>query len=128
MDCIGDLRGMMKAELVREALEEAKADDIVVLDVRALTDITDTMIVASGTSTRHVTSIGRKVDDQLRAAGYKPQGVEGLALGEWVLIDCGEVIAHVMHPKTRAFYALEKLWSEEFGGKEDVRRKSSPRG
>ena len=128
MDCIGDLRGMMKAELVREALEEAKADDIVVLDVRALTDIADTMIVASGTSTRHVTSIGRKVDDRLRAAGYKPQGVEGLAAGEWVLVDCGEVITHVMHPKTRAFYALEKLWSEEFGGKEDVRRKSSPRG
>ena len=127
-DCIGEHRGMTKVELVREALEEAKADDVVVLDVRALTDIADTMIVASGTSTRHVTSIGRKVDDRLREAGYKPQGVEGLGEGEWVLIDCGEVITHVMHPKTRAFYALEKLWSEEFGGKEDVRRKLRPRG
>ena len=119
---------MTKLERVREALEQAKADDIVVLDVRSLTDITDTMIVASGTSTRHVTSIGRKVDDALREAGYKPQGVEGLGDGEWVLIDCADVITHVMHPKTRAFYALEKLWSEEFGAREEACGEPRPRG
>ncbi len=113
---------MTKLELIREALEQAKADDVVVLDVRSLTDIADTMVVASGTSTRHVTSIGRKVDDRLRESGHKPQGVEGLGQGEWVLIDGGDVIVHVMHPKTRAFYALEKLWSEEFGGQEEGRR------
>ena len=118
---------MTKTERIREALEQAKAEDIVVLDVRSLTDIADAMIVASGTSTRHVASIGRKVDDHLRAAGYKPQGVEGLAEGEWVLIDCGDVIVHVMHPKTRAFYALEKIWSEGFGGTEDIRRELRPR-
>ncbi|WP_298138902.1 ribosome silencing factor [Acidiferrobacter sp.] len=118
---------MTKVERVREALEQAKAEDIAVLDVRSLTDVTDTMIIASGTSTRHVTSIGRKVDDSLREAGYKPQGVEGLGDGEWVLIDGGDVLVHVMHPKTRAFYALEKLWSEGFGAHEDAVRERRPR-
>lgn len=118
---------MTKCELIQEALKQAKAEDIVVLDVRALTDIADYMIVASGTSTRHVTSVGRKVDDLLREQGYKPRGLEGQMGGEWVLIDCGDVITHVMHPKTRAFYALEKLWSEEFGRPEAVLREMSPR-
>lgn len=113
---------MTKCDMIREALEQAKAEDIVVLDVRMLTDIADYMIIASGTSTRHVVSTGRKIDDLLRASGHKPQGLEGIEGGEWVLIDFGDVIVHVMHPKTRAFYALEKLWSEEFGRTEEVRR------
>lgn len=118
---------MTKRDLIRQALEDAKAEDIVVLDVRMLTDITDWMIIASGTSTRHVASTGRKVDDLLREHGHKPQGVEGLGGGEWVLIDCGDVIVHVMHPTTRSFYALEKLWSEGFATQGELRRESRPR-
>ena len=118
---------MTKCDLIRDALDQAKAEDIVVLDVRMLTDITDYMIIASGTSTRHVASTGRKVDDLLREHGHKPQGVEGLGGGEWVLIDFGDVIVHVMHPTTRAFYALEKLWSEEFGAQGEQRRERRPR-
>ncbi|HUW98534.1 MAG TPA: ribosome silencing factor [Acidiferrobacter sp.] len=118
---------MTKHDMVREALEQAKAVDIVVLDVRLLTDITDYMVIASGTSTRHVTSMGRKVDEFLRERGHKSLGLEGLLGGEWVLIDFGDVVVHVMHPKARAFYALEKLWSEEFGRTEEVRRESRPR-
>jgi len=118
---------MMKYDMIREALEQAKAEEIVVLDVRLLTDITDYMIIASGTSTRHVASTGRKVDDLLRERGHKSQGLEGVEGGEWVLIDFGDVIVHVMHPKTRAFYALEKLWSEEFGRTEEARREMRPR-
>ncbi|MHB8255025.1 MAG: ribosome silencing factor [Acidiferrobacter sp.] len=117
---------MMKCDLIREVLEQAKAVDIVVLDVRLLTDITDHMIIASGTSTRHVASTARKVDDLLRERGHKPQGLEGVEGGEWVLIDFGDVIVHVMHPKTRAFYALEKLWSEEFGRIEETKREIRP--
>ncbi len=119
---------MSQYERIRQALEDAKAEDIVVLDVRGLTDIADTMVIASGTSSRHVSSVGRRVDDALRAAGYRPQGVEGVEAGEWVLIDCGDVIVHVMHPKIRAFYALEKLWSEEFGRGAGARTGARPHG
>jgi len=118
---------MTKCELIQQTLEQAKALEIVVLDVRLLTDMTDYMIIASGTSTRHVVSVARKVDDALRAEGFKAQGTEGLTDGEWALVDCGDVVTHVMHPKTRAFYALEKLWLEEFGGQENVRREMRAR-
>lgn len=94
------------------ALEDAKALDIVTLDVRKLTDIADYMIVATGTSTRHVSSMANKVVDSLRALGRKPVGIEGQDIGEWVLIDFGDVIAHIMRPQTRDFYNLEKLWAQ----------------
>lgn len=115
---------MTKYEILRDVLESAKAEDIVILDVRLLTDVADYMVVASGTSTRHVSSIARKVDDAMRERGYKVQGREGTDFGEWALIDFGDVIVHVMHPKTRAFYALEKLWSEEFGRSEPATREA----
>lgn len=118
---------MTKLELVLDILDQAKAEDVTVLDVRALTTIADSMVVASGTSTRHVTSIGRRLDDEMRAQGYRPQGVEGTESGEWVLVDLGDIIVHIMHPKTRAFYALEKLWSEEFGRTDATRREAAPR-
>lgn len=113
---------MTKCDMIRDVLDQAKAEDIVVLDVRLLTDIADHMIIASGTSTRHVASVGRKVEELLRERGHRAQGVEGLSDGEWVLIDFGDVVVHVMHPKTRAFYSLEKLWSEEFGRSEEAAR------
>ncbi len=95
------------------ALEALKAENIVVLDVSARASFTDTMIFASGKSTRHVSSIAGAVIDAAKAAGLPPLGVEGEDVGEWVLVDLGDAIVHVMLPDTRVFYDLEKLWSEE---------------
>lgn len=95
-----------------DALHDAKAKDIVVLDVRKVSDFTDTMVIVSGTSTRHVQSTADRVIEKLRAHGHRAIGVEGLDIGEWVLIDFGDAVVHVMRPQTRDFYNLEKLWSE----------------
>jgi len=100
-------------KLVVDALEDIKAENIVVLDVSKRASFTDSMIFASGKSTRHVSSIAGSVVEAAKAAGIPPIGVEGEAVGEWVLVDLGDVILHVMLPDTRAFYDLEKLWSEE---------------
>ena len=97
--------------LVIEALEELKGVDIRVLDVRGLTSITDRMVVASGTSTRHVKSLADNVARKTREAGFRALGVEGEQVAEWVLVDLGDVVVHVMMPSVREFYALEKLWS-----------------
>ena len=97
---------------IQHALEDAKARDIVVLDVRKISDFTDYMVIATGTSNRHVQSTADKVVDALRAHGVRTVGVEGGRTGDWVLIDFGDVIAHVMREETRDFYNLEKLWSD----------------
>lgn len=99
-------------ELIYDALVDAKAQDIAMLDVSKISDFTDTMVIVSGTSTRHVQSVADKVIDALRAQGVRTIGVEGQKIGEWVLIDFGQVVVHVMHPQTRDFYNLEKLWSD----------------
>ena len=95
-----------------DALRDAKAKDIVVLDVRKVSNFTDYMVVVSGTSTRHVQSTADKVIEKLRGHDQRALGVEGLDVGEWVLVDFGEAVVHVMRPQTRDFYNLEKLWSE----------------
>jgi ribosome-associated protein len=101
-------------ELVLGALADMKAIDVKALDVRALTDITDTMVVASGTSDRHVKSIADRVVQRCKEAGFRPYGMEGERDGEWVLLDLQDVVLHVMLPRARQFYSLEKLW--ETGG------------
>ena len=96
--------------LVQAALDDMKAVNIKVMDVRSLTDITDTMIIASGNSDRHVRSIAERVVQNAKAAGFPPFGVEGARDGEWALVDLHDVIVHVMLPRVREFYGLERLW------------------
>jgi len=96
---------------VTEALEDVKARDVTVLDVRQLTDITDVMIIAAGTSNRQIKALAERVIEQAKAAGVPPLGTEGEKQGEWILVDLGDVVVHIMLPRMRAFYQLEKLWS-----------------
>ncbi len=97
--------------IVTDALEDIKAKDIVSLDVSELTDITDTLIVASGMSNRQVKALADNVVEEAKKQGFRPLGVEGTDAAEWVLVDYGDLVVHVMLPATRAFYDLEKLWS-----------------
>ena len=92
------------------ALEEIKASDITVLDVRKMTSLFDYMIIASAESTRQTKALANNVQDKLRQIGARVLGVEGEQTGEWVLVDLGEVIVHVMQPAARAYYNLEQLW------------------
>jgi ribosome silencing factor RsfS/YbeB/iojap len=92
------------------ALDDMKALEVKVLDVRGLTDIADYMVIASGTSDRHVRSVAQRVVEKTKQAGYRPHGCEGLQDGDWVLIDLHEMIVHIMLPRVREFYGLEKLW------------------
>ena len=96
--------------VVIDALGDMKALEIKVLDVRGLTDVADTMIIASGTSDRHVRSVAQNLVEKTKAAGFRPHGIEGQQDGDWVLIDLNELIVHVMLPRVREFYGLEKLW------------------
>ena len=99
------------SELAVGALEGLKAKDIVKLDVRNLTTVTDFMVVASGTSNRHVKALADAVADRAREAGHRPTGIEGTECSEWILLDLQDALVHVMLPRVREFYNLEKLWS-----------------
>ena len=96
---------------VREAVEELKARDVVEIDVRGKSSVTDYMVVVSGTSTRHVKSIADEVVKFAKKLDVMPLGVEGEREAEWVLVDLADVIVHVMLPRVREFYALERLWT-----------------
>ena len=98
-----------------EALDDAKAENILELDIRPFTQIADWMVVASGTSTRHVMALAEKVREAGVKYSLKPIGAEGESAGEWVLLDFGDVIVHLMVPATREFYDLEGLWNERLG-------------
>jgi ribosome silencing factor RsfS/YbeB/iojap len=96
--------------VILDALADMKALEVKVLDVRGLTDIADFMVIASGTSDRHVRSVAQRVVEKTKEAGFRPHGVEGQQDSDWVLIDLHEMIVHVMLPRVREFYGLEKLW------------------
>jgi ribosome-associated protein len=92
------------------ALEDVKAQDITTIDVRGKTSITDFMVIASGTSNRHVKSLVDNVLEKVKEKGVRPLGSEGLDTGEWALLDLGDIVVHVMLPTARQFYDLERLW------------------
>ena len=97
--------------LVVDALDGLKAVNTVTLDVTGLTDVMDYLVITSGTSNRHVKSLADNVCMEAKKQGVRPLGVEGEAAGEWVLVDFGDVVLHVMLPATRDFYDLERLWA-----------------
>lgn len=97
--------------IIIAALEDLKAVDVVVLSVAESSSVTDWMIIASGTSNRHVKSLANNIEVDAKQQGFKPIGSEGNETAEWVLVDFGDVIVHVMLPTTRAFYDLESLWT-----------------
>ena len=105
---------------VRIAVENLKANDIVEIDVRGKTSVCDYLVIASGTSTRHVKSIADEVVREAKKLDCQPLGVEGEREAEWVLVDLGDVIVHVMLPRVREFYALERLWTVGDQPPEDV--------
>jgi ribosome-associated protein len=99
--------------LVLSSLDKLKAENIVSVDVTGKADFADRMVIASGTSQRHVASLADKVIEALKSAGYQHIPVEGKESGDWVLVDAGNVIVHLFRPEVRTYYNLEKMWSVE---------------
>ena len=97
-------------KVVQEALLDVKAKEIVEIDVSKISNVADAIVIASGTSTRHVKSLADNVAEEARKAGFRPLGMEGERDAEWILIDLGFVVVHVMLPTARKFYDLESLW------------------
>ena len=112
--------------LILDALEEVKAVDICQLDVRKLTDITDFMVIASGTSHRHVHAMAERVREAAHQRQLRPIGIEGEAENDWILIDYADVVVHVMMPQVREFYSLERLWNDHLGEAVQHRRDKFP--
>ncbi len=116
-------------QLAYTAVDEMKGADIVVLDVAERTSVTDWMIVVTGTSARHVKSLANEVIEKSKEAGVRPIGTEGETDGNWILVDLGDVVVHVMTRESRDFYALEKLWgmvASERGDAENATIPDSP--
>ena len=103
-----DVQACLK--VVHDALVDVKAKDILQLDVSSISNVADAIVIASGTSTRHVKALADNVAEEARKAGFRPIGVEGERDAEWILIDVGFVVVHVMLPTARKFYDLESLW------------------
>lgn len=98
-------------QAIVNALEDLKGQNIVKLDVQALSDVMDTLIIVSGTSSRHSRALAENLVEETKKQGFRALGVEGLEVGDWVLVDYGDTVVHVMQEETRAYYELEKLWS-----------------
>jgi len=98
-------------QAIINALENLKGKDIVTLDVTTLSDVMDTLIIASGTSNRHARSLAENMVEETKKQGYRALGIEGLETGDWVLVDFGDTVVHVMQQEARDYYELEKLWS-----------------
>ena len=106
-------RGSPLEGIVTAALEDMKAVNVKIMDVRGLTDIADVMVIASGNSDRHVKSIADRVVEKAKEGGFRPLGIEGQREGEWVLVDLHDIVLHVMLPRVREFYSLERMWESD---------------
>jgi ribosome-associated protein len=111
-----------KQRVVVEALEDVKGHDIIVFNTARMPSMFERVVIASGDSTRQVKALADRVQDQVRENGAHVYGVEGEATGEWVLVDLGDVVVHIMHPATRSYYNLEEVW----GGKPVRMKKPKP--
>ncbi|MCC8378205.1 MULTISPECIES: ribosome silencing factor [Xenorhabdus] len=105
------LQGTELQQFIIDKLEDSKAQDIVSIDVRGKSSITDCMLICTGTSSRHLMSVADNLVDDCREAGIMPLGVEGQGISDWIVVDLGEVMVHVMQEDSRRMYELEKLWS-----------------
>ena len=106
-------RGSPLEGIVTAALDDMKAVNVKIMDVRGLTDIADVMVIASGNSDRHVKSIADRVVEKAKEGGFRPLGIEGQREGEWVLVDLHDIVLHVMLPRVREFYSLERMWESD---------------
>lgn len=102
---------MSLTDIITNAIDDLKGQDVKMLDVTSLSNVMDTLVIVTGTSNRHVKSMANNVVVDTKKAGHQPIGVEGMDSGEWVLVDYGDTVVHIMLAQTRDFYALEKLWS-----------------
>lgn len=122
----------MKPEEIKQkvvaAVENVKGQDIRVLDIADISNFADYMVVVSGTSDTHVKALAREASDSLRAEGVKPLNEDGADVGEWVLVDFGDVVLHVMRPEVREYYDLEKLWDEDVRKMVEQHRESNDEG
>ncbi len=109
-------------KLAQSSLEDMKVKDLRVLDVRGLTAVTDYLLVASGTSDRHVRSMADNLVNDAKEAGHRPIGIEGQESGEWVLVDLNDIVVHLMQPRVREFYKMEDLWT--VGADDDLAKTS----
>ena len=110
--------------LVMSALEDLKARNIATLNVRELTSVADTMVIASGTSSQHVKAISDHLVETAKHNGHEPLGVEGKSVADWVLVDLGDLLVHVMSPAAREFYDLERLWSMPLASRSEAPEES----
>ncbi|KLU15729.1 ribosome-associated protein [Xenorhabdus sp. GDc328] len=105
------MQGTELQQFVIDRLEDSKAQDIVSIDVRGKSSITDCMVICTGTSNRHLMSVAEHLVDDCRQVGIMPLGVEGQGISDWIVVDLGEIMVHVMQEDSRRMYELEKLWS-----------------
>ena len=117
-----------KQRTVVDALEDVKGHDIVVYDTARMPSMFERVVIASGDSNRQVRALADRVQDKVREAGGRVYGVEGESVGDWVLVDLGDVVVHIMHPTVRSFYNLEEVWGERKIALAKPKKKKAPRG